>query len=192
MTFIQQLWLILAGIWIVLEVAVVYKTRVSVDDSFSLVNSYRSDRLIWLAVVFSIIGAFVFKQLQLAQFPISYGLRQIMALVLMSMGLMIRFCAIKSLGRFFSTTVVIQTEHLLIDHGLYHYIRHPAYTGLLLSFFATGIAMGDFLAMLVLLRPITYVLYQRISVEEALLISYFGKNYQNYAVRTKKLIPGLY
>ena len=80
----------------------------------------------------------------------------------------------------------------MINHGLYHYIRHPAYTGLVLSFFATGIAMGDFLALLVLVLPLLYVLKKRISVEEVILIRYFGKDYLDYAVRTKKLIPWLY
>ena len=109
-----------------------------------------------------------------------------------TIGLMIRFSAIITLGRFFSTKAVIQPEHLLINHGLYHYIRHPAYTGLVLSFFATGIAMGDFLALLVLVLPLLYVLKKRISVEEVILIRYFGKDYLDYAVRTKKLIPWLY
>ncbi len=192
MTFIQQLWLIVAGIWIVLEVVVVYKTRVSINDSAPQLKGYRSERLIWLVVVCSVIGAFGFKYLQLVQLPMAYGLRQIIALVFMLMGLAIRFYAIKSLGRFFSTTVVIQTEHLLVAHGLYQYIRHPAYTGLLLSFFATGIAMGDILALLMLVLPLGFFLKQRICVEEAILVSYFGKDYVDYSVRTKKLIPWLY
>ena len=190
MTFIQELWLMLASTWIVLELIIIYKTRMSGDGTGQ--RGYRSEKLIWWVVVFSIVGAFGFKQLHLVQIPINYDLRQLVSFVLMSIGLLVRFSAVKSLGRFFSTTAVIQTEHLLIEHGLYHFIRHPAYTGLLLSFFATGIAMGDFLALLVLLLPIAYVLNQRISVEETLLISYFGKSYQSYMLRTKKLIPGLY
>ena len=190
MTFIQELWLMLASTWIVLELIIIYKTRVSGDGTGQ--RGYRSEKLIWWVVVLSIIGAFGFKQLHLVQIPINYDLRQLVSFVLMSIGLLVRFSAVNSLGRFFSTTAVIQTEHLLIEHGLYHFIRHPAYTGLLLSFFATGIAMGDFLALLVLLLPISYVLNQRISVEETLLISYFGKSYQSYMLRTKKLIPGLY
>ncbi len=192
MTFIQQLWLILAGIWTVLEILVGYKTRVSFHDSVPQLKNYQKEHLIWLVVVISIIGAFGFKHLQLVQLPMSYGVRQIIALIMMSIGLMIRFYAIKRLGRFFSTTVVIQNEHALITHGLYQFIRHPAYTGLLISFFAIGVAMGDILAILILVLPLGLFLKQRISVEEDILIGHFGKDYLEYAVRTKKLIPWLY
>ena len=131
MTFIQELWLMLASTWIALELIIIYKTRVSGDGTGQ--PGYRSEKLIWWVVVFSISVAFGFKQLHLVQIPINYDSRQIMSFGLMSIGLLVRFSAVKSLGRFFSTTAVIQTEHLLIDHGLYHYIRHPASTQIFLT-----------------------------------------------------------
>jgi len=66
--------------------------------------------------------------------PIAYFQRQGIALLLLSIGLALRFYGVLSLGRFFSTTAVTQSQHVLIDHGPYRFIRHPTYTGLLISF----------------------------------------------------------
>ncbi|MDZ4151094.1 isoprenylcysteine carboxylmethyltransferase family protein, partial [Methylicorpusculum sp.] len=106
--------------------------------------------------------------------------------------LALRASALLNLGRFFSTTVITHSEHQLIETGPYRWLRHPAYTGLLISFFAAGLAMGDMLALLVLLAPITFVLYQRIQIEEQWLLGHFGEAYTLYCLRTKALIPWLY
>ncbi|MCK9634679.1 isoprenylcysteine carboxylmethyltransferase family protein [Methylobacter sp. Wu8] len=190
MTSIQQLWLLLGGSWAMLEMAIVYKTRLPCRRSDR--QKYRSEKLIWVVVIASLIAALAFKQLHLAVLPIDYFQRQAVALILLTIGLTVRFYAVLSLGRFFSTTATTQSEHVLIDRGPYHLIRHPAYTGLLIGFFSAGLAMGDLIAILSLLCPVAYVLNQRIRVEEQVLIEHFGPVYDDYRFRTKKLIPWLY
>lgn len=191
MTPIQQLWLLLGSSWAMLEMAIVYKTRLPCNRPDR--QKYRSEQLIWLVVIASLILALGVKQLHLLVLPMAYLPRQAIALGLLTIGLGLRFYAVISLGRFFSTTAMTQSRHVLIDHGPYQVIRHPAYTGLFISFFAAGLAMGDLLAIMLLLGPLTYVLNQRILVEEQGLIEHFGqKTYGDYCYRTKKLIPWLY
>jgi protein-S-isoprenylcysteine O-methyltransferase Ste14 len=190
MTTIQLFWLLLGTSWALLEIAIVIKTRVPEPGKDQ--STFRSARWIWLAIIASLITAVIFKKLQLLPLPITYLQRQVIALLILSIGLVLRFYAIVSLGRFFSTNAIIQTQHELIELGPYCYIRHPAYTGLLISFFAAGLAMGDMLALLFLLCPLTYVLGRRIALEEQLLIDHFGQVYYDYCQRTKKLIPWLY
>ncbi len=100
--------------------------------------------------------------------------------------------AVISLGKFFSTRVCIHKTHRLITTGLYRYIRHPSYSGLLICFFAAGIAMGDFLSLSVLLIPLVIALVNRINVEEKFLQQFFGYDYQQYCLQTKKIIPKIY
>ncbi|MDI1231472.1 MAG: isoprenylcysteine carboxylmethyltransferase family protein [Methylobacter sp.] len=190
MTPIQQLWLLLGSSWAMLEMAIVYKTRLPCNRPDR--QKYRSEQLIWLVVIASLILALGVKQLHLLVLPMAYLPRQGIALGLLTIGLGLRFYAVASLGRFFSTTAITQSRHVLIDRGPYHLIRHPAYTGLFISFFAAGLAMGDLLAIVLLLGPLTYVLNQRILVEEQGLIEHFGQAYGDYCYRTKKLIPWLY
>lgn len=189
MTSIQILWLLLGSSWTLLEISIAVKTRV---PCLGNQQKYRSEKLIWLVVIVAVLSALGFKQLQLMKLPIPYLPRQWLALLVFSLGLGLRFHAIFSLGRFFSTTAVTQHQHVLIEQGAYRWIRHPAYTGLLISFLAAGLAMGDVLALTVLLCPIAYVLNQRIAVEEHLLIEHFGQLYYDYCLHTKKLIPWLY
>lgn len=186
MTSIQILWLVLGGSWTLLEITIALKTRVPRSET------YHSEKRIWLVVIVALMVALAFKQWHILKIPIAYFPRQIIALTLFALGLVLRFHAIVKLGDFFSTSVTLQAQHVLIEQKAYRWIRHPAYSGLLICFFAAGLAMGDFFAMVFLLCPITYVLKQRIRVEEQSLLEHFGQLYYDYSQRTKKLIPWIY
>ena len=190
MTSIQLFWLILGTSWAAIEIAIAMKTRVQLTASAQF--EYRSERLIWLVVVIALVAALWFKQQHWLTLPITVVNRQIIAVGFFIVGVALRCYAVFSLGQFFSTTVITQDSHILIENGSYQFIRHPAYTGLLSSFFAAGIAMGDVLALLALLCTITYVLIQRVRIEEQWLSEHFGEVYTDYCLRTKKLIPWVY
>jgi protein-S-isoprenylcysteine O-methyltransferase Ste14 len=190
MTPIQLFWLILGTTWAAIEIVIAIKTRVQFTTTAQF--EYRSERLIWLVVTIALIAALLLKQQHFMTLPIAVFNRQIIAIVFFIAGIVLRCYAVFSLGQFFSTTVITQDSHILIEHGPYQWIRHPAYTGLLSSFFAAGIAMGDILALLGLVCPIAYVLSQRIDIEEQWLREHFGTVYNDYCLRTKKLIPLLY
>jgi protein-S-isoprenylcysteine O-methyltransferase Ste14 len=190
MTSIQLFWLTLGTSWAMIEIAIALQTRVKFSTTGSL--EYRSERLIWVVVAIALIASLAIKQMHLAALPIEPSIRQICAIVVFISGLGLRCYAVFSLGQFFSTTVVTQDKHILIKVGPYRFIRHPAYTGLLVSFFAAGFAMGDGLALLILFCPVAYVLMQRINIEEQWLTGHFGKTYKEYCLHTKKLIPWVY
>jgi len=190
MTSIQLFWLTLGSSWAAIEIAIALKTRVQFTTTTQF--EYRSERLIWLVVTVALITALWFKQQHLIPIPIEAFNRQMIAVLFFITGIVLRCYAVFSLGAFFSTTVITQDSHILIESGPYRLIRHPAYTGLLSSFFAAGIAMGDVLALLILICPIAYVLNQRISIEEQWLSEHFAKIYDDYCLSTKKLIPWVY
>jgi len=190
MTTIQLFWLILGTSWAIFELVIAVKTRVKIASTTQL--EYRSERLIWLVVAIALFVSLSIKQVHWATLPIEPLNRQIIAVTFFIIGITVRCYAVFSLGQFFSTTVTTKYQHLLIEKGPYQYIRHPAYTGLLVSFFAAGFAMGDGLALLALLCPVTYVLAKRIRFEEHCLSAHFGKPYSDYCLRTWKLFPWLY
>jgi len=190
MTSIQLFWLILGSSWAAIEIAIALKTRVQFTTTTQF--EYRSERLIWLVVTVALIAALWLKQQHLLPLPIAAFNRQIIAILFFITGIALRCYAVFSLGAFFSTTVTTQDSHVLIEHGPYQWVRHPAYTGLLSSFFAAGIAMGDGLALFGLVCPIAYVLVQRIRIEEQWLNQHFGTVYNDYCLNTKKLIPWVY
>ena len=107
-------------------------------------------------------------------------------------GLVLRWTAILTLRRFFTTNVAIQSGQKLIQAGIYKYLRHPSYTGTLISFIGLAIAMSNWVTALVLLIPITFVFIRRIRIEERVLSDTFGEEYARYHKSTRALLPWIY
>ncbi|WP_395450665.1 methyltransferase family protein [Aminobacter sp. UC22_36] len=95
------------------------------------------------------------------------------------------------LGSRFSGLVAIQPGHRLVTSGIYALIRHPSYLGLMVN--ALGWALVFRSGVGVVLVGLTLVpLVARILSEERLLRGHFGAEYDDYASRTWRLVPGLY
>jgi protein-S-isoprenylcysteine O-methyltransferase Ste14 len=77
----------------------------------------------------------------------------------------------------------------VVQHGPYRVLRHPGYAGALLALAGAGIAMGNWLSLLLMIVWPALALGIRISVEETTLVSALGPEYQAYASRTARLIP---
>ena len=76
----------------------------------------------------------------------------------------------------------------LVKKGVYRYIRHPQYTGLLLLSFGMMVEWAT-LPMLIL-YPIMISMYVRLAKkEEKDMILEFGSEYREYMKETKRFIP---
>ena len=120
------------------------------------------------------------------------GIRQPLfwaGLVLMTSGLVLRFWAIRVLARFFTIDVNIQPGHELIRRGPYRLLRHPSYTGSLMTFLGFGLALGSVWSLLVVMAPVTAAFLWRMRIEERVLADAFPAQYPEYARQTKRLIP---
>lgn len=116
----------------------------------------------------------------------------VVGLALMVSGLLLRWWAVAHLGRFFTVNVAVAGDHRVVDTGPYRLIRHPSYTGLLLTCLGVGLCFGNFASLLVIVVPIIALALKRMRVEEAALATALGENYRTYMSHTKRLIPGVY
>ena len=113
-------------------------------------------------------------------------------LVLLILGLAIRWTAILTLGTSFSTNVAIHAAQTLRTTGPYRSVRHPSYTGMLVIFTAIGLYERNWISLAVVVILPTAALLYRIHVEEMALTEAFGEQYLAYSRTTKRLFPGIY
>jgi protein-S-isoprenylcysteine O-methyltransferase len=113
-------------------------------------------------------------------------------LAMLLLGMLIRAYAIVTLRRFFTVNVTVRDDHRLIRTGPYRFVRHPSYTGALLSFYGFALALQNGWASLVVSVPVTYAFFVRMRVEEAVLRSAFPEEYPAYERQTRRLVRFLY
>lgn len=109
--------------------------------------------------------------------------------VLMAVGLVFRWWAIRVLDRYFTVDVAIRPDHQLVQTGPYRVLRHPSYTGALLTFYGFGLALGNVWALLLIVVVVTSAFAWRIRVEERALTTAFPDAYPDYMRKTKRLLP---
>ncbi len=106
-------------------------------------------------------------------------------------GVLIRVVAQATLKRNYSGTLRIRDGHTLITHGIYSHVRHPVYTGVILSAIAIPIYTTSLPGLLIALLGIPLFNY-RIRNEEKMLIQEYGHQYLEYIKTTPKLIPRIH
>jgi protein-S-isoprenylcysteine O-methyltransferase Ste14 len=92
------------------------------------------------------------------------------------------------LGRNWSANVTIKEGHQLIQSGPYAVVRHPIYSGFLVAFLGTALALGQVRGLAAwVLAFLGWRLKSRL--EEKFMEQRFGAEYTAYQRRVKGLIP---
>ena len=177
-------------IWTLPEV-LAWKAKRSVDSS-----SARDQGSLSLIVALWWIGiALDFSlSLFLPQAAISWQrtLLFIAGICLMLLGVALRWYSVSVLGKYFTFDVAIHSGQVLVEVGPYRYIRHPSYSGALLSLLGFGLALGNWAGLAASLLCLGFAYAYRIPVEEAALASALGETYKQYLKRTWRLVPFLF
>ena len=132
--------------------------------------------VLWMVIMVSIAaGIYVARSTALragywSVFALPHGrLFEITGVVLFAVGLLLRWWAIVTLGRFFTVDVTIEKDHELVERGPFRLVRHPSYTGVLLAFVGFALTLRNWGALLVILVPIFAAFIHRMNVEEEAL-----------------------
>jgi protein-S-isoprenylcysteine O-methyltransferase Ste14 len=160
-----------------------------------------ADRFSYFIVWFSTVPPIGFEYLIRAHptfangfgnFPTLFPLLGYLGCSFIAFGVTIRLMAVATLKKQFTLTVSLVEKHEIVEKGMYRFIRHPAYLGHLISLLGIGLVLGNWVGLTALVvLPLAGILY-RIHVEERALLGYFGSAYQEYASRTKRLLPGIW
>jgi len=112
---------------------------------------------------------------------------EILADAAAALGVVIALWSRVSLGQSWSSEIVIQEKHQLVERGPYAYVRHPMYSGIILMLLGVLLWYGRMSWLLVFLF-VFVGLYLKSRSEEELLERTFPR-YAGYRKRTKALIP---
>ncbi|MCE7699045.1 MAG: isoprenylcysteine carboxylmethyltransferase family protein [Methanobacterium paludis] len=142
---------------------------------------------VWLLLIGVIASVYVVSVLSVTS-PLP-ELTVIGGITLMMLGIILRQWSIAVLGKFYSGTVSIQKGQKVVDKGPYSLVRHPAYSGTILTVIGYAV-VGASVAGIISALVICGLIYSyRIHIEEKTLTSELGEEYLEYSKRTKKLIP---
>ncbi|MBI2826113.1 MAG: isoprenylcysteine carboxylmethyltransferase family protein [Planctomycetia bacterium] len=141
----------------------------------------------WVIAAFSVIGllaGYLPAYTDRRDFwTIDGDLTRWIGVALFAAGGALRLWPVYVLGNRFSGLVAIQPGHKLVTTGVYRFIRHPSYLGLLVNSLGWALAFRSGVG-LILTALIVPVLVARIRSEERLLLIQFGQEYDAYRART--------
>ena len=127
----MYIFIIIWGLWLLSEILLTILLRSKSPDSKGWDRN--SLRLMWGSIIIAISLGVVF--MMFTRLPISKSdVIKYLGLIFIVSGVVIRIIAIRTLGIFFTVNLAIRNDQKLIKKGLYKFIRHPSYTGSLLSF----------------------------------------------------------
>ena len=137
--------------------------------------------LIWIAA-----PVFAWADYPLRAIPLLAG-----ALCLV-LGLWLFHWSHADLGTNWSITLQVREEHQLVTHGVYHWVRHPMYLALLIYSAGQALVLPNWLAGPSYGVAMVLLFALRVNPEEHMMLDEFGKDYEAYMARTKRLVPGVW
>jgi protein-S-isoprenylcysteine O-methyltransferase Ste14 len=150
-------------LWILSEIILNRLFRAGKSDQQS--RDKKTEFVLWITIAIAVTSA-VFATF-ICALPISrHPQTSLLGLILIFIGIIFRFVAIKQLGRFFTVDVTIRKDHQLMQNGFYKYLRHPSYTGSLLSFLGFGLSLNNWMSLGFAFIPVLLAFIRRMNIEE--------------------------
>ena len=100
----------------------------------------------------------------------------------------LRWYAVWVLGASFTIDVATRPGQSVVESGPYRWIRHPSYTGGLLTLLGVLVSCCNVASLAALVFALGGYAY-RIRIEEEALANDLGAPYRDYMRRTERLIP---
>ena len=178
------------GVFVVLEQRIRFKSRLNREGA-------RADRGSLLVVIVAVAvgvggGCVVAGVVPEAAIPGARWPLFVLGLALMCAGIALRQWAVVLLGRFFTVDVRVHAEQTVVERGPYRWLRHPSYTGMIVTFVGIGLALGNWAALACIVLLPTAGLVVRIRAEERALLEGIGEPYRRFSATRARLIPGIW
>lgn len=101
------------------------------------------------------------------------------------------FASSRAMGRNWAIVARTRDDHQLVTWGPFAVIRNPIYVALFAWVLVMALALGHWRGLVVAVPLYWIGTWMRVRREEALLRAQFGADYDAYAARVKRFVPGL-
>lgn len=112
----------------------------------------------------------------------------VLVIAFSTIGLVTCLWARITLGRNWSSVVLVKVDHELVQAGLYRFVRHPIYSGIILMFAAIVLLVGRAAGILAFCLFV-YSFVLKLRREERMMLKQFPTSYPEYVKQTKRLVP---
>jgi protein-S-isoprenylcysteine O-methyltransferase Ste14 len=146
--------------------------------------------VITLIAFASLVGLPFLDRHKIASFADNQTVRWL-GLAMTALGYALIFLSGFALGKQYSAEVTIQKDHQLITSGIYRYIRHPRYAGLLFAAIGLSLLFRTWVGLIITGLLLAGLLL-RIRDEEAMLRKEFGQKWEQYCKVSWRLLPPIY
>jgi protein-S-isoprenylcysteine O-methyltransferase Ste14 len=177
------------SIWLVAEIILnrLLRSKENKEKDYDKGSIATIWRVIGVANTLAVVSAYFIK------LPMSHHLLvPYTGLFMLGFGMLGRMYSIRMLGRMFTVNVNVSNNHRLVKTGIFKYIRHPAYLGVIISFVGFGLSLNNWLSLFIVSIAVSAVMIHRINIEEKALLEKFGAEYEVYQKSTYRLIPLIY
>jgi protein-S-isoprenylcysteine O-methyltransferase Ste14 len=98
----------------------------------------------------------------------------------------------RAMGKNWAIVAQTRSDHVLVQTGPFRWVRNPIYVALGLFMFAMALAFGHWRNLILAVPLYAIGTWMRVMREEGLLRAQFGTAYDDYAVRVKRFVPGVF
>jgi protein-S-isoprenylcysteine O-methyltransferase Ste14 len=170
------------------ETALIWRAQRTVDQNKA--KDSGSLQVILMGMWVALFVSFPLAFMKSTQFSASVALPAfVIGVVLLIAGSLLRRHCWKTLGEFFTGDVQTRSDQPVIDRGAYRWVRHPSYTGGILMFGGIGVALANWVSLIILTVVSIAVYSYRVMVEERALVQSLGDPYVAFMRTRKRFIP---
>ncbi|MET3683866.1 protein-S-isoprenylcysteine O-methyltransferase Ste14 [Alkalibacillus flavidus] len=180
---VDLIFIVLSVIW-VLEFAV-FRNRQMTDET---------DRHSFTWVLFAVICVITVSLMsrEFEYWLMDESLVSWVGLLLLSLGITLRYWGIQALGKQFTRHVYVDENDTLVSHGPFRYLRHPLYTGLTCIVIGFSLINLSILGLIIVVTIFIPAIIHRMQLEENMLKASFGPTYEQWMQQRARLIPFIY
>ncbi|MEP6915977.1 MAG: isoprenylcysteine carboxylmethyltransferase family protein [Acidobacteriota bacterium] len=115
--------------------------------------------------------------------------RVVLGVICLTLAGVLSWTSARTLGRQWRVDAGLNADHQLVQSGAYRVVRHPIYTSMLCMLLGTGFLITPLLLLVMAVVIFVVGTEIRVRIEDRLLASRFGAEFENYRRRVPAYLP---